>query len=275
MRRVVSAIFVCLLASVPLAAIEPAPSTANIYIDSMGGFGSFLAAAFQVKAVPMIVVADRRLADFELVGASESKDPGLGSSLVFDGGSQEGASVSLINLKNGQVAFAYAYNRSYAFFGKRSAAESCAKHLRAAILKGDVNLRAAAVSAGHHAGETTAVPTGEPDTEALIPPARQLLPVAIASDPAGARIEIENIDSGRTPAIVKLQPGEYRVTLTLPGYETWQEKFKVSAGNPGALAAAMKALSPEGTRKTPAQSASARSRQDAEKRRLTPFSPAP
>ena len=99
-------------------------------------------------------------------------------------------------------------------------------------LKGEVNLRAAAVAAGHHAGETTAVPSGEPDAEASIPPARQLLPVAIASDPAGARIEIENIDSGRTPAIVKLQPGEYRVTLTLPGYETWQEKFTVAA-NPG------------------------------------------
>ena len=39
--------------------------------------------------------------------------------------------------------------------------------------------------------------------------------VAIASDPVGAHIEIENIDSGRTPAIVKLQPGEYRITLTL------------------------------------------------------------
>jgi hypothetical protein len=244
MRRVVSAIFLCLLTVAHTTAIELAHPSVNVYIDSMGGFGTFLAAAFQVKAVPMTIVADRRQADFELIGTSESKDPGLGQSLVFDGGSKEGASVSLINLKNGQVAFAYAYNRSYAFFGKRSAAESCAKHLRTAILKGEVNLRAAAVAAGHHAGETTAVPSGEPDTEASIPPARQLLPVAIASDPIGARIEIENIDSGRTPAIVKLQPGEYRVTLTLPGYETWQEKFTVSAGTPGALAAAMKTLAP-------------------------------
>ena len=88
----------------------------------MGGFGSFLAAAFQVKAVPMMVVADRRQADFEIAGTSESKEPGLGQAILLEGGSKEGASVSLINLKNGQVAFAYAYNRSYAFFGKRSAA---------------------------------------------------------------------------------------------------------------------------------------------------------
>jgi len=222
----------------------------------MGGFGSFLSAAFRVKGIPMVVVADRRQADFEIVGTSESKDPGLAHAILFDGGSQEGASVSLVNLKNGQVVFAHAYSRSYVLFGKRSAAESCAKHLRAAILKGEVNLRAATVAAGHHAGETTAVPGGEPDIEASIPPARQLLPVAIASDPAGARIEIENIDSGKTPAIVKLQPGEYRVTLTLPGYEAWQEKFTVSAGNPGALAAAMKPLDSPGNRKPGSQSAS-------------------
>jgi PEGA domain len=261
MRRVVSAFFVCLLPAAPLAAIEPAAPTVNVYIDSMGGFGSFLAAAFRVKAIPVVVVADRRQADFEIVGTSESKDPGLGQAILLQGGSKERASVSLINLKNGQVAFAYAYDRSYAFFGKQSAAESCAKHLRTAILKGDVNLRAAAVTAGHHAGEITAVPSPEPDSEAAIPPARQLLPVAIASDPIGARIEIESIDSGRTPAIVKLQPGEYRVTLTLPGYESWQEKFTVSAGNPGALAAAMKVLNPAVNRKPVKQSAAARQAQ--------------
>src|SRR5437762_216208 len=120
MRRVVSALFVCLVTAAPLAAIEPVSPSVNVYIDSMGGFGSFLTAAFQVKAVPMMVVADRRQADFEIAGTSESKDPGLGHAILLEGGSKEGASVSLVNLKNGQVAFAYAYNRSYAFFGKRS-----------------------------------------------------------------------------------------------------------------------------------------------------------
>jgi hypothetical protein len=41
---------------------------------------------------------------------------------------------------------------------------------------------------------------------------------------------------------VKLQPGEYRVTLTLTGYEPWESKLKVSAGEPAALAAAMKSF---------------------------------
>src|SRR5690348_16421226 len=112
MRRVVSGLFVCLMSFGPVAAIEPAPASVNVYIDSMGGFGSFLAAAFQVKAVPMVAVADRRQADFEIVGTSESKDPGLGQAIILEGGSKEVASVSLINLKNGQVAFAYTYSRN-------------------------------------------------------------------------------------------------------------------------------------------------------------------
>jgi hypothetical protein len=232
MRSLPLALVVCLLTAALVSAIDPAPHTANVYIDSMGGFNSFLAA-----------VGHDRQADFEITGAAESRDASVSQSiLISQGGSRERASLNLVNLKTGQVVFAYAYDRGYALFGKRSAAEACAKHLRAAIVKGEVNLRAAEVAGGHHAGETTAVPTGERDLAAAIPPAHQLLPVAIASDPAGARVEIENIYSGRTPAVVKLQPGEYRVSLTLNGYEAWEGKLKVTAGEPAALAAAMKSL---------------------------------
>jgi PEGA domain-containing protein len=228
------------VAIVSLFAIQPAPVRTNVYINGMGGFGSYLAAAFRVKEVPVVVVADRRQADFEVMGTAESKEPDVAHSLLNQSGSSERASVNMVNLKTGEVVFAYAYDRSYALFGRKSAAESCAKHLRTAILKGEVDLRAAAVGAGHHAGETTAVPPGEPDTNASIPPARQLLPVAIASDPPGARIEVENIFAGKTPATIKLQPGEYRVTLTLAGYESWSDKILVEAGSPSALAATLK-----------------------------------
>ena len=227
----------------PLLAIEAVSPTANVYIDSMGGFGSFLTAAFRVKGVPVQVVADRRQADFEIVGSSLSKDARVADMLLSQGGSYARATVSMINLKTGAVAFAYAYNAIYALHGAQSAAESCAKHLRVAIEKGDVNLRATAVTAGHHAGETTSVPPGEPDAQAGIPPARQLLPVAIASDPPGARVEVEQTFAGVTPVTIKLQPGEYRVTLDLAGHETWSGKVLVQAGNPAAVAAALKLLS--------------------------------
>jgi hypothetical protein len=243
MRTLVCGLLTALAIAGPAAAIEAVPARANVYIDSMDGFGSYLAAAFRVKGVAVEIVADRRQADFELVGSSSSKESGVAHSLLLDQGSNERASISMINLKTGQVVFAYSYSTNYALFGKKSSAESCAKHLRAAILKGEVDLGGAAVAPGHHAGETTAVPAGEPDVQAAIPPARQLLPAAIASDPAGARIEVEGIFAGSTPATIRLQPGEYRVTLALAGHETWDGKLKVEAGTPAALAAALPRIS--------------------------------
>ena len=231
----------CLLIPASVFAIQPAPPHTNVYINAMGGFGSYLAAAFRVKEVPMVVVADRRQADFEVVGTAESKQPLTAEAVLLNqGGTSERASISVINLKTGEVVFAYAYSRSYALFGQKSAAESCAKHLRTAILKGEVDLQAAAMPGGHHAGEMTAVPPAEPGANFGIPPAQQLLPLAIASDPPGARIEVENTFAGRTPATIKLQPGEYRVTLTLPGHEPWDGRIVVEAGNPTALAAVLK-----------------------------------
>ena len=132
MRFIGVAVPAC-MAIVSLFAIQPAPTHTNVYIDSMDGFGKYLAAAFQVKSVPVVVVADRREADFEVMGTAESKEPGLAHGLLNQNGSTERATVSMVNLKTGEVVFAYAYNRSYALFGKKSAAESCAKHLRAAI----------------------------------------------------------------------------------------------------------------------------------------------
>lgn len=242
MRTGVSGLLVLAALAAPLTAIERTNPNANVYIDSMGGFGSFLTAAFRVKGVPVQVVADRRQADFEIVGASVNKDARVADMVLSQGGSYARATVSMINLKTGAVAFAYAYNAIYALHGAQSAAESCAKHLRVAIEKGDVNLAAAAVGPGHHAGETTAIPAGEPDQQASIPPAKQLLPVAIASDPAGARIEVEGTWAGVTPATIKLQPGEYRVTLTLDGHAEWSGKVVVQAGTPTAVAAALRSL---------------------------------
>jgi hypothetical protein len=242
MRTGVSGLLVLAAIAAPLFAIEPVSPNANVFIDSMNGFGSFLAAAFRVKSVPVQVVADRRQADFEIVGSSLHKDAQWADVLLSQGGSYARATVSMVNLKTGTVAFAYAYNAIYALHGAQSAAESCAKHLRGAIEKGVVNLRAAAVAPGHHAGETTAIPAGEPDTQAAIPPAKQLLPVAIVSDPAGARIEVEGTFAGVTPATIKLQPGEYQVTLSLAGHEGWSGTVIVQAGTPAAVAAAMRSL---------------------------------
>src|SRR5205814_847163 len=38
---------------------------------------------------------------------------------------------------------------------------------------------------------------------------------------------IDKIPAERTPAVVKLQPGKYRMTLNLAGYQTWSQELTV------------------------------------------------
>jgi hypothetical protein len=108
------------------------PAGARIYIAPIDGFESYLVAGFQKKEVLLIVVADRAKADFEMTGVSESEKAGW-AKMLFRGSdsSREQASVKIVNLKTGMVVWAYAVNKGNSFKGKQSAAESCAKHLKA------------------------------------------------------------------------------------------------------------------------------------------------
>jgi hypothetical protein len=72
-------------------------------------------------------------------------------------------------------------------------------------------------------------------TPPAIAPAFALLDVTVSSIPNGARIEVGGIPVGRTAATTKLQPGEYRVRLTLEGYETWERKIAVRLGETNAI----------------------------------------
>ena len=50
--------------------------------------------------------------------------------------SRESASIKVANLKSGVIAFAYSYNTDNSAHGKKSSAESCAKHLKEKIESG-------------------------------------------------------------------------------------------------------------------------------------------
>jgi hypothetical protein len=71
----------------------------------------------------------------------------------------------------------------------------------------------------------------------------ELMDVTVTSLPAGARIEIEHMPVGRTPCTMKLQPGEYRVTLTPDGYDTWEQKVTIQASRANSLTAELRAKS--------------------------------
>jgi hypothetical protein len=98
------------------------------------GFETYIAAALRKKNVPVIMVADRAQADFEIVGTADKKGAGWAKK-VFLGDWREttSASLSVTNLKTGVVAYADSSHRSSANRGLRSSAEKLAKYLKKKI----------------------------------------------------------------------------------------------------------------------------------------------
>jgi len=111
------------------------PPQSKVFITPIeGGFDTYLSAALIKKEVPLTVVTIKEKADFEITGIAESDKAGWAKMMFLGNGqSNEQASIKVTNLKTGVVAFAYAANKGSAARGKQSAAESCAKHLKARI----------------------------------------------------------------------------------------------------------------------------------------------
>lgn len=110
-------------------------SGARIFISPMeGGFENFIAAGFQKKQVPLVIVIDRSKADYEMSGISSSEKAGW-AKMLFLGSQQsrEEASIKVSDLKTGTVVFAYSVNKGNSYKGRQSAGEACAKHLKEVI----------------------------------------------------------------------------------------------------------------------------------------------
>jgi hypothetical protein len=107
------------------------PSGAKVFIAPMpNGFDAYLRAAIEKKKVPVVVVADKSTAQFEIAGASESQKAGAAKIILMgDWRSTEDASIQVANLASGEVVFAYSVHEQSSNRGRQSAAESCAKHL--------------------------------------------------------------------------------------------------------------------------------------------------
>jgi hypothetical protein len=119
-----------------IAALKIEPGS-KVFIHPMDGFENFLVAAFQNKKVPLVVVADREKADFEIKGNSESKKPGWAKTIFGSGRSAESASIQMINIKTGEVVYAVSSEKNDAWKGKRSTAEHIAERLGKKIRKGE------------------------------------------------------------------------------------------------------------------------------------------
>ena len=82
----------------------------------------------------MVIVNDRTKADYEISGVSESEKANWAKMLfVGSQASNEQASIQVVDLKLGDVVFAYSVHKVNSARGKQSAGEACAKHLKAKI----------------------------------------------------------------------------------------------------------------------------------------------
>jgi hypothetical protein len=108
------------------------PAGSKVYVAPMeGGFDNFVIAGFQKKTVPLIIVADKVKAEYELSGIEESEKAGW-AKMLFMGSQQsrEQGSVKITDLKSGAVIFGYSVHKGNSYKGKQSAGEACAKHIK-------------------------------------------------------------------------------------------------------------------------------------------------
>jgi hypothetical protein len=119
----------------PVITNESLPSGARIYLAPMpSGFETYVAAGLEKKKVPVVLISDREKAEYELSGVSDSDRAGW-AKMLFLGSQQtnETASIKIVNLKTGNVVFAYSVNKTNSARGKQSAGEAVAKHINEKI----------------------------------------------------------------------------------------------------------------------------------------------
>jgi hypothetical protein len=117
------------------AASGKVPGGAKVFVAPIAdGFDTFLKDAIAKKKVPVEVVASRDQAEYEITGTSESQKASTAKKLIMGNWhSHEEASINVSNIKSGEVVWAYSVHQEASTHGKRSSAESCAKHLKDAI----------------------------------------------------------------------------------------------------------------------------------------------
>lgn len=107
------------------------PAGAKVYLTPSDGFETNLRAALAAKQVPLTVVDDKSMADYEIVSHAETQKASTAKKIIFGSWhSKEEASIQVNDLKSGEVVFAYAYHNDNSAHGRKSSAESCAKHLK-------------------------------------------------------------------------------------------------------------------------------------------------
>ncbi len=117
------------------AASAKIPKGAKVFVAPIAdGFDTYLKDAISKKKVPVEIAATRDQADYEITGVSESQKASTAKKVILGNWhSREEASITVSNIKSGEVVWAYSVHQEASTHGKRSSAEACAKHLKDAI----------------------------------------------------------------------------------------------------------------------------------------------
>jgi hypothetical protein len=116
----------------------PIPPRSRVFIDPVDGFGSELLEAFIHDRVPLVIVSDKRNADFEILGVDrDAKESRLKKPINWDEGGDERraeaaprpsfVTVKIVNLKTGDLVWGYGVSGTTDL---RAAVESSAKQLK-------------------------------------------------------------------------------------------------------------------------------------------------
>jgi hypothetical protein len=120
------------------------PGGSRVYvadINGLPGFENNLVAAFRKKRVNLIVVADRSQADFEINGFAENQRAGWAKIIFGSGRPESEASIQMVNLRSGIVAFAVASYKVDSYNGNKSTAEHLAKNVRQKMERDDRRIK--------------------------------------------------------------------------------------------------------------------------------------
>ncbi len=139
--KTISLMIALVAASVSISATQQTSSAlgpgAKVFVAPMpDGFDSDFKAALEKKKVPVVVVASREEAQFEIKGSSETQKAGAAKKIMLGSWhSDEQASISVTSIESGEIVFAYSANKKNSAHGKQTTAEACAKHLKETMEK--------------------------------------------------------------------------------------------------------------------------------------------
>lgn len=96
--------------------------------------------------------------------------------------------------------------------------------------------------AAHLSAETGPAPAAASASTPVIHPVKTA--VSVTSEPAGAEISVDGKFEGSTPSKLLLTPGEHTVSVSRPGFKTWERKITVEVGAEKTVNALLEKLAP-------------------------------